>query len=315
MRILILGHSSIAQRRIIPALSQLEQVERIDIASKQRGSSANYTKLGNMYHSYDEALENSVADVVYISLVNSLHYQWVEAALKNNYHVIVDKPAFLSSEEAEKMVALASNVDRALIEATVFTYHPQVARVKQLLADSEPLRLIASFSFPPLADNNFRYDKSLGGGALLDLGPYAIAAAATVFNSEPQNIVGHINTRCEDIETSFSVMMSFSGGRSMVGHFGFDTQYENRMSILTNNSSIEIERIFTLPGDEANTIKIRSGGEKSELGISASDMFANFFESVFSSIETEDFSAYSKNLLSNAVMQENLTQSAWSNHG
>jgi len=315
MHILILGYSSIAHRRVIPALSELDQVKKIDVACKRSDCDIDNIKLANIYNDYAEALEKSSANIVYISLVNSLHYQWAEAALKSHYHVIVDKPAFLSSDEAKRMVALANQVNRALIEATVFSYHPQIKRIQTLLAESEPLRLTTSFSFPPMADNNFRYEKLLGGGALLDLGPYAITAANIIFNVEPQRIAAHINMTRAGVETSFSVLMSFGEGRSMVGHFGFDTQYENGMSILTDNSSIEIDRVFTLPGNQDNIIRLRSGSEQSEINVPASDMFANFFESVFSSIQTENFSAYSAELVRNAAMQERLTKSAWSHHG
>ncbi len=316
MHLLLLGYSSIAQRRIIPALESIEEVDKIDVACRRKNFDIRIAKAGNVYHDYAQALKKSQADVVYVSLVNGLHYRWVEAALDSGFHVIVDKPAFLASHEASSMVSLAKRNNRALVEATVFTYHPQTEIIKSLLAENgtEPLRLTTLFSFPPMTNNNFRYDKTLGGGALFDLGPYAIAAAKLVFGKEPQGVVARINARRGEVDISFSVLMSFSGGGSMIGHFGFDTQYQNRMSILSENIYIEIERVFTLPAETENSLKVYKGGDVSTIKVPPSDMFSAFFQKVFSSLRANKFNHYSLELLKNALAHERIIQSAGSSH-
>ncbi len=133
MHVLLLGYSSIAQRRIIPALSSMDEVQRLDIACHRRNITIQSPVAGDIYHDYAEALAKSQANIVYVSLVNSLHRQWVETALHAGYHVVVDKPAFVNIDDARAMVALASSKKRTLIEAVVFAYHPQIAAIKALL--------------------------------------------------------------------------------------------------------------------------------------------------------------------------------------
>jgi len=126
MRFLIVGFSSIVARRALPALLQLPDVESIDIASRRplERTSLPDNWSGKIYDDYREAISNSQAEVVYVSLVNSLHEEWVAIALRSEKHVIVDKPAFLSLAAAVQLIEIATKNDLCLAEAVVFSYHP-----------------------------------------------------------------------------------------------------------------------------------------------------------------------------------------------
>src|SRR5205085_2558452 len=141
---------------------------------------------GVAYHDYASALDRSDATLVYVSLVNSEHERWATAALQSGRHVVVDKPAFLGRAATEGAVELAQRQGVCLAEATVYAYHPQVASVKELFAqaNSAPTRLTAEFCFPDLDPTNFRYRRALGGGALWDVGPYAVSVGRTFFGDE-----------------------------------------------------------------------------------------------------------------------------------
>ncbi len=141
----------------------------------------------NIFDSYGSALHESRADVVYISLVNSDHAHWAEMALQSGRHVVVDKPAFLSSADATRLIALAKDKKRLLAEANVFPFHPQVERVLEEFeaAKSAPSKITSVFSFPGFQKEDFRYQAGCGGGALNDLGPYAISAGTVFFKEHP----------------------------------------------------------------------------------------------------------------------------------
>src|ERR1700676_755088 len=98
MKFLLVGFSNIAQKRVLPALKNIAEVERIDIATTKIVSANILGGLpGKIFNNYSEAIKAGTAEIAYISLVNSAHEIWVERALSMGYHVIVDKPAFLSS--------------------------------------------------------------------------------------------------------------------------------------------------------------------------------------------------------------------------
>ena len=180
MRILFVGYSGVARRRILPFLNQIQGIEAVDIAkfdTQVNEKVEPFDLIGQVFNSYREAEEKSEAEIAYISTVNSAHAFWTERALRRGMHVIVDKPAFLNLRTALEMTALAEKLDLCLAEATVYSYHPQISKVIEIIQEKNltPTNLTVNFSFPPMNPGNFRYSKDLGGGAFNDLGPYAVS--------------------------------------------------------------------------------------------------------------------------------------------
>ncbi|MCX8044172.1 MAG: Gfo/Idh/MocA family oxidoreductase, partial [Desulfobacterota bacterium] len=263
MRILIIGYSSIAKKRVIPALQKLKEIDGIDIATRHKENiSAEHLECARVFDDYQIACTLSQAELVYVSLVNSEHAVWAERILKSGRHVIIDKPACISFDEARKLVELADNKNLCCAEATVYAWHPQVHIARTLFdqANTRPTRLTLSFSFPPFSDNNFRYQKHLGGGALLDLGPYAVTPGRLFFNTQPEEIVCRVCSRhpVTGVDTAFSVLAVYHGGCSMIGHFDFNTEYRNHITILSPQMSIDIDRVFTTPPDLENNLIVKS---------------------------------------------------------
>jgi predicted dehydrogenase len=312
MHILFIGYSRIVQKRVLPALSKLSFITSIDIASCTSASKISLPDRfkGEIFGDYDTALSKSKADLVYISIVNSAHAEWTEKALKRGFHVIVDKPSFTCIDDAKRLVDLSQKYNLCLAEATVFAYHPQIQLVKNafLNANSEPTRLTASFSFPPLNPDDFRYKKKLGGGALWDLGPYAVANGRLFFNEEPKEIFCRICTRSgdDDIDTSFSMLAIYSEGRSIIGHFGFNTEYRNNLNILGPSVSIDIDRIFTTPLEMENEVHVKQHNEKTTVRLPKADSFSLFLQKVIEGIQTGDYRKFVKDLLSDASVLHRL---------
>ena len=111
MRILILGSSALAKKRLLPAMAKLPEIDGVDVASRSAPDAT--------FSDYETALAKSDAELVYISLVNSEHGLWVERALERGRNVIVDKPAVLDFEQARRLVELSRSRGLCLAEATV----------------------------------------------------------------------------------------------------------------------------------------------------------------------------------------------------
>ena len=307
MNILIIGFSEIAKKRILPALRKIEGISRIDIASRSSASGllAEAAYKGTVFNDYADAISRSNADLVYISLVNSCHAEWAEKALLKGCHVIVDKPAFTSIDDARRLAALARAKNLCLAEATVYAWHPQIQMARDLFLQGEthPTRLTVSFSFPPLPTDNFRYQKQLGGGALWDLGPYAVSPGRLFFDDEPDEVFCRVGTRSAvtGVDTSFSMLATFPGGRSMVGHFDFNTEYRNCINILGPDMSVGIDRVFTTPSDAENELKVHSHNNTKIHKTPAADSFAIFLQSVFDAIRESRHHSFIETLLSDAT--------------
>lgn len=315
MRILFIGYSGVAKRRILPFLNQIKSIEAVDIAKFDAQGNENvepFDLMGQVFNSYTEAEEKSKAEIAYISNVNSAHAFWTERALRRGMHVIVDKPAFLNLETALEMTTLAEELDLCLAEATVYSYHPQITKVNEIIQENNlaPANLTVNFSFPPMNYENFRYNKDLGGGAFNDLGPYAVSPGRIFFNEIPEKIVCNINDYDEKkvVELSFSVLAKYSKGRSMIGNFGFTSEYINRINILGPDFLFEINRAFTPPWDIENEILFKMKNKSTLIRTGKSNSFINFIGDFIDSVNNHEYSKFRSRLIMDAKSIELLKQ-------
>jgi len=294
----------------LPAFAQLAQIDAVDVGSRSARTldSVPERVRGRIFSDYEEALTKSPADLVYVSLSNDLHVRWAKRALELGFHVIVDKPCVPTFRETEALAELAHKKGRCLAEATVFTRHPQLAACGELLRTAQPgaLRVSATFSFPPLADRDFRYSRSADGGSLNDLGPYAVATARVLFNAAPDHIACRVLARRQDVDIAFSVMMAFGDGGVLVGRFGFDTEYCNHLSVLGGGISVDLNRIYTIPPNLGNHIIVRRNNLEERIDIPAADSFLLFIQDVIDAINSGRHEIFARDLLVDASTLDRL---------
>src|SRR6185312_13863356 len=252
MRLLILGYSSIVERRVIPAAAKVEAVAEISIASKSRPQPGGWPKQGRFFNDYAAALRDGDSDLVYLSLPNAMHEHWVMAALAAGKHVVVDKPAMMTLAASERAVDVARRANRIVAEATVFGYHPQFEALAAFVAENGPLTQAATqFVIPPLPIENFRNHGEMGGGCLLDMGPYAAATMRILGGGAASEITALAGGRHPEtgVDMGFSVLARLGNGGAFSGHFGFEGEYQNRLLVVGRSGSVLIERVFTPPAD------------------------------------------------------------------
>lgn len=304
MRLLILGYSSIAERRVIAAAAKIEAIHEISIASKSRPEpNQGWPKRRRFFSDYDTALRESNSDIVYLSLPNAMHEHWVLAALAAGKHVIVDKPAMTTKEGCQRAVTEARRSRRVLAEATVFGYHPHFESLKGFLAENGPLTHVdAQFIIPPMPIANFRNHAELGGGCLLDMGPYAAALMRMFGGGSPSHITALAGTRhpMTGVDMGFSVQALLANGGIFSGHFSFEGEYQNRLLVVARSGSIMIERVFSPPADYRIEWRQRVRNVESLVTFEPDDIFVRFLEAVMRAISGGDHEVLHRDLLADA---------------
>ncbi|MBD1139166.1 Gfo/Idh/MocA family oxidoreductase, partial [Pelagibacterales bacterium SAG-MED46] len=147
MKILILGNSNIFNRKIFPALLKFRKIN-IELAS--RGKIYNEHNISKIYKNYSEALKNTKAKIVYISLINSKHYYWALKALNKNKHVILDKPLTLHYKDSLKLLICAKKRKLIIAESTVFHFHKQFNKIQSLMNLKKKISIKTFFHIPKL---------------------------------------------------------------------------------------------------------------------------------------------------------------------
>ena len=191
MKILVLGNSSIFNRKVLPALIKLKNVS-IEVASKRKiKKNTAYVKT---YNSYQDAIQKTKAKIVYISLINSKHYFWAKKCLEQRKHVIVDKPITINSRELFNLILLAKKHKLFISEAIVFHYHKQFKGLINKIDFKKFISISTSFHIPKLEKSNFRNNSKLGGGCYHDMSPYAAYLIKLFFKNQKPTIKKKKNT-------------------------------------------------------------------------------------------------------------------------
>jgi len=191
--------------------------------------------------SYDALLADPEVDVVYNPLPNSLHREWTLRALEAGKHVLCEKPIGLNAREAEEMEAAAKGFGKHLMEAFMYRFHPAMREFVESLA--EPLHVQASFGFTATDPQDIRLQPALGGGALLDVGCYAVSVTHWILG-EPADLAARARI-ANDIDTTVSALLSYAGGATASVWASVESPEEQDLKVITRAGILKRTRPFT----------------------------------------------------------------------
>lgn len=283
IKIGVVGCADIAQKALLPTLKTLKEFTVAGVASRTAAKADSFAKQFDTkaYYSYDELLNPTLVDAVYIPLPNSLHYSWVKTALVRGIHVLAEKSLACSLKEVKELNDLAKEQKLALVENFQFRFHKQLKVIKELLSEGKigNLRCVrSSFGFPPFEDKeNIRYQPNLGGGALLDAGAYPIKIA--------QEFLGeNIKVNAAKLSFDHNKKIDIWGGGFIAQNtedlfaeiaFGFDNFYQCNLELWGSKGKIYTNRIFTAPPGYKAEILVETGTSKETLIIEPDNHFHN----------------------------------------
>lgn len=313
--ILFLGYSNLVKGRILPIVNQAGFSE-VSVA-KYEGQEwdEDYLRFDfpiTRYDNYEEGLRSFKGDLVYVSTVNSTHAKYAEASLEAGFNTVVDKPATLSYKDAQRLVSLAEERNLFLGESTVYLMHPQLFTIKKVFQENgdSPKLLTVHFTMPPFQPNNFRYQRSLGGGAIMDTAPYAVSVGRYFFGSLPEKVDCFVSEKRDDgLDIEYSLMMCYPGGKTLIGHFGFNTEYINQVQLLGDRTNVLVNRVFTIPDDLENELEVHRFNQKLTVKCEAANNFRLYLEHVSAALDSGDFAPAYQGLLWDAECKEMIMKS------
>jgi xylose dehydrogenase (NAD/NADP) len=280
----IVSTARIARTRFVPGVRAGREGEVVAIASRDAGrAQAVAAELGipRAYGSYEALLADPQVDGVYVALPNGLHPEWTIKAAGAGKHVLCEKPAARRRADAERMVAACRRAGVLLMEAFMYRHHPQHARVLDLIrggAIGEPVYVRASFCFfmaeERRAARDVRLQPALDGGALMDVGCYAVNAARYIFGAEP--LAASAQQRLAPrfgVDTAFAAVLRFPGERLALIDGSFDAAGTQRYEVAGPGGTILVERAF-LPGNSPAAIHVNAGGERRTEMVTSPDQYA-----------------------------------------
>jgi dTDP-3,4-didehydro-2,6-dideoxy-alpha-D-glucose 3-reductase len=288
----IIGCASIAQKHVIPTLLNLDEFKIVGIASRSVEKANAVGSHFNIkpFYSYESLLKMDTIEAIYIPLPISLHYEWIKKAIDYGIHVLVEKSMGSNYGEVLELNRYAEEKKIILIENFQFRFHSQLEYILQQLKQGvigEVRNFRSSFGFPPFNDlNNIRYEKKLGGGALLDAGAYPIKLSQIVLGNDlyvDSASQGFTSKSEVDIWGSAVLKKRGSSITSQIS-FGFDNYYQNNIEIWGSEGKIYTNRIFTAPPGYIPIIELENNDGKDLITLKADHHFKNMLQYFYQQI-------------------------------
>ncbi len=232
MRFGILGWGKIARTQLAPAIAQAgHEVVAIGSRSPTAATLAwSEAHAPVRWTGYEAVLNDPRVEAVYIALPNDAHVPWSLKALAAGHHVLCEKPMALSLADVDRLSQAAHTAQRHLLEAYMVLHHPQWAALKAL--DVGAWRHIqATFSYDNRDPANIRNQAALGGGALWDIGCYAVLLGHWLMDRAPDTVRCH-QTRHPDWGTDIHTQGELRWGDASVLQFSVSTQTFRHQSVL-----------------------------------------------------------------------------------
>lgn len=146
-------------------------------------------KIPKAYGSYDELLADDQIDIIYISVPNKQHFIHIIKALEAGKHVLCEKAITMDHHELKEAMALAKEKELVLVEAMTIFNMPLYRTLRKQIDTGKfgKLKMIqAPFgSYKDPDPKNRFFNPDLAGGALLDIGTYAVSFARWFFTVQP----------------------------------------------------------------------------------------------------------------------------------
>lgn len=167
--------------------------------------------------SYEELIADPDIDAIYIATPAALHRHWTLAALAAGKHVLCEKPLSVGRDEAVEMVEAAADADRILMEAFHWRYHPYAAQIRSIIESGrlgEIDHVTARFELQDgvIGRDDIRWDLSLGGGALMDLGCYCVQWVRFAAGGDPTVVSAEAVCPVPEIDGSLTAELSWESG-------------------------------------------------------------------------------------------------------
>ena len=247
----VLGPGGIA-RAFAQDLTHLEDHAIAAVGSRTLRNAESFSQNfgGKAYGSYEELVQDSSLDAIYVATPHPAHFDNVILALNAGKPVLCEKPFAVNALQAQAMVDVAEKNNVALMEAMWARFLPHYANVREIISSGTlgPIRSIHADHGQRLADQNISrlVDPNLAGGALLDLGIYPVSFAHMILGN-PQKITSSAVMTDRGVDAQTSMIFDYENGAQAILTTTMIEQTPCRAVVAGLYGWLEIDRTFYNP--------------------------------------------------------------------
>ncbi len=239
--IALVGLGYYSRDLLAPALQETRNCRLAGIVTGTPSKAEEWKKKYNIpdknvynYQNFDRIADNPDIDIVYVVLPNSMHAEYVARAARAGKHVICEKPMALSVRECEGMIEACKKAGKELSIGYRMHFEPttqEIMRIGQQKEMGQVQMVSAGAGYRETRTGHWKVKKAYGGGAMMDMGVYALQGARYVTGEEPVGVTAQTFTTRPDmfreVDETTTFQLVFPGGALANLHtsFGMSMNY------------------------------------------------------------------------------------------
>lgn len=235
-----------------------------------------------VYNSIDELFEDENVDIIYISTPHNTHISYLRKALKAKKHVLCEKSITLNSEELEEAIKLAKENNVVLAEAMTIYHMPIYKALNEKIqsGDLGELRLL-QMNFGSYKEYNMKnrfFNRNLAGGAMLDIGVYALSFVRWFMTSCPNEVLSQVKYAQTGVDEQASILLKNKEEEMASVILSLHAKQPKRSTIAFDKGYVEIfeyprgQKAVITYIDDGHTETVSEGETKNALLYEVEDM-------------------------------------------
>lgn len=256
----ILGAARVNDK-LMPAIVEAPNARLVAIASRRPGAAAETLQKHAPNETDALALDDPDAlltrddiDAIYLPMANEEHAEWALKAINHGKHVLIEKPMALTVADIDAIEAAAKANNVTVMEGFMYRFHTQHDFVKDLIDSGkigEVRTVKTAFAFPMKPARLYRINRDIahGGGAMWDIGPYAVHTARLWFDHEPLAATAMAKLNEHGADVSLSGIFDFGDGRYAQFEMSFEHARRSVYEIIGTLGGITCHTVWQ-PHDE-----------------------------------------------------------------
>lgn len=222
--------------------------------------------IAKVYDSIDEVFVDEKVDIIYITTPHNTHYEFMKAALEHGKHILVEKSITLNSKELDEIISLADEKQLIVAEAMTIWHMPLYKKLWEIIKNGElgkvQMITINFGSFKEYNMENRFFNMNLAGGAMLDIGVYALSIVRSFMDKKPEEIVSQRKASPTGSDEQATILLKNDSDQMATVALSMHSKQPKRAMISCEKGYIEI---MEFPRAEKATIVDAETGAKKEI--------------------------------------------------
>ena len=219
-----------------------------------------------VYDQIDEVFEDEAVDIIYITSPHNTHYEFMKKALEHGKHILVEKSITLNSRELDEMIALAAEKKLVLAEAMTIWHMPIYKKLWEIVQSGQLGKVqIITMNFGSFKEYNMSnrfFNMNLAGGAMLDIGVYALSIVRSFMEEKPEDIVSQWEASPTGSDEQATILLKNKQEQMATVALSMHSKQPKRAMISCEKGYIEI---MEYPRADKAVIVDAESGERTEI--------------------------------------------------